>query len=512
MGGEDLKSYAILSFIWILSMYVIHALFFKSRTRFRLPPSPVALPIIGHLHLLAPIPHQALYKLSLRYGPLIHLRLGSVPCVVACSAETAKEFLKTHDLAFSDRPQSQAVSYLTYGSADFSFAPYGPYWKFMKKLCMLELLGGRTLERLLPIRREEILRLLQAVNTKSEKRKPVDVGSELLRLTNNVISRMTMSRRCSGTDGEAEEARKLVEETAELTGKFNLADYIGFCKNLDLQGFDKRLEDVRRRFDAMMERIMKEKEEARKERKEMRNGDRAKDLLDILLDISEDETAEMKLSRENIKAFILDIFAAGTDTSAITIEWALAELINHPNILQKAREEIDAVVGKNRLVEESDIPNLPYLQAIVKETLRLHPTGPLIVRESTEDCMINGCNIPAKTRLFVNVWAIGRDPNHWVEPLEFQPERLMVGEQSMIDVRGQHYHLIPFGSGRRVCPGTSLALQIIQPALGALIQCFKWKVNGGGTVDMTEGPGLTLPRAQALVCTVEPRLNPLPFL
>ncbi|KAG1364231.1 cytochrome P450 93A3 [Cocos nucifera] len=511
MGGEDLKSYAILSFVCIISIYIIRALFLKSRTRFRLPPSlsPFALPIIGHLYLLAPIPHQALYKLSQRYGPLIHLRLGSVPCVVACSAETAKEFLRTHDLAFSDRPQSKAVSYLTYGSADFSFAPYGPYWKFMKKLCMSELLGGRTLQQLLPIRREEIQRLLQAVNKMSEERKAVDMGSELIRLTNNVISRMTMSRRCSGSDGEAEEARKLVEETAELTGKFNLADYIGFCKNLDLQGFDKRLEDLRRRFDGMMERIMKEKEAARKE---MRNGDRAKDLLDILLDISEDETAEVKLSRENIKAFILDIFAAGTDTSAITIEWALAELINHPTILQKAGEEIDAVIGKNRLVEESDIPDLPYLQAIVKETLRLHPTGPMIVRESTKDCMINGYNIPANTRLYVNVWAIGRDPNHWVEPLKFRPERFMEGEQSMIDVRGQHYHLIPFGSGRRVCPGTSLALQIIQPVLGALIQCFEWKVNGSGTVDMTEGPGLTLPRAQALVCTAEPRLNPLPFL
>lgn len=305
MGGEDLKSYAIFSFICILSTYVVRALFSKSRTRFRLPPSPVALPIIGHLYLLAPIPHQALYKLSQRHGPLIHLRLGSVPCVVACSAETAKEFLKTHDLAFSDRPRSKAVSYLTYGSADFSFAPYGPYWKFVKKLCMSELLGGRTLEQLRPIRSEEMLRLLQAVNENSKERKAVNVGSELIKLTNNVISRMTMSRRCSGSDGEAEEARKLVEETAELAGKFNLADYIGFCKNLDLQGFDKRLEDVRRRFDGMMERIMKEKEEESKERKEMGNGDGAKDLLDILLDISEDETAEMKLSRENIKAFIL---------------------------------------------------------------------------------------------------------------------------------------------------------------------------------------------------------------
>lgn len=203
-----------------------------------------------------------------------------------------------------------------------------------------------------------------------------------------------------------------------------------------------------------------------------------------------------------------DIFAAGTDTSAITIEWALAELINHPAIFQKARDEIDKVIGNNRLVEESDIPNLPYIQAIIKETLRLHPTGPIIVRESTEDCKIGDYDIPARTRLFVNVWAIGRDPNHWPEPLEFKPERFTESDKGGIDVRGQHFHLLPFGSGRRGCPGTSLALQVIQPTLAAIIQCFDWKGDGShGMVDMTEGQGLTLPRAQPLVCRPVARLS-----
>ncbi|KAF2307817.1 hypothetical protein GH714_032069 [Hevea brasiliensis] len=240
-----------------------------------------------------------------------------------------------------------AVDYLTYGSADFSFAPYGPYWKFMKKICVSELLGGRILDQFLPVRHEEIRRFLH-----------------------------------------------------------------------------------------------------------------------------------LMLKKAN----------AGTDTSAITTEWALAELINHPDIMKKAREEIDSGIGKSRLVEESDIPKLPYLQAIVKETLRLHPTGPLIVRESTENCSINGYEIPARTLLFVNVWALGRDPNHWENPLEFWPE-----------------------SGRRGCPGTSLALQVVQTSLAAMIQCFEWKVNGeDGTVDMDEGPGLTLPRANPLICVPVARLNPFP--
>lgn len=174
----------------------------------------------------------------------------------------------------------------------------------MKKLCMTQLLGGRTLEQFLPVRREETMRLIRGLFEKSEQREAVDIGAELVKLTNNVISRMTMSRRCSGSDVEAEEARKLVEETAELTGKFNLADYMGFCKNLDLQGFDRRLEDLHQRFDRMMEGILKEKEEERRGGTETAK-ERVKDLLDIMLDIADDENAEMKLTRENIKAFIL---------------------------------------------------------------------------------------------------------------------------------------------------------------------------------------------------------------
>ncbi|XP_011033262.1 PREDICTED: cytochrome P450 93A3-like isoform X2 [Populus euphratica] len=480
----DIQGYIILFLLWLLSTILVRAVLNKTRAKPRLPPSPLALPIIGHLHLLAPLPHQALHKLSTRYGPLIHLFLGSVPCVVASTPETAKEFLKTHENSFCDRPKSAAVDFLTYGSADFSFAPYGPYWKFMKKICMAELLGGRMLDQLLPVRHEEIRQFLQFLLKKANARESIDVGSQLIRLTNNVISRMAMSQRCSDNDDEADEVRNL--------------------------GFGKRLKEVRKRFDTMMERIIKEHEEVRKIKKETGEGDSEKDLLDILLDLSED-SSEMKLTRENIKAFILDVFVAGTDTSAVTMEWALAELINNPNILERAREEIDSVVGQSRLVQESDIANLPYVQAILKETLRLHPPGPIILRESSESCTINGYEIPARTRLFVNVWAINRDPNYWENPLEFQPERFLCAEENgrnQLDVRGQHFHFLPFGSGRRGCPGTTLALQMVQTGLAAMIQCFDWKVNG--TVDMQEGTGITLPRAHPLICVPVARFNPFP--
>ncbi|KAK6149195.1 hypothetical protein DH2020_016720 [Rehmannia glutinosa] len=514
----QVQEYIIFFLIWLVSTVLIRS-FFKKRSFSNLPPSPLALPIIGHLHLLAPIPHQALAKLSSRFGPLMHIYLGSFPCIVASSPEISKEFLKTHESSFSDRPQTFATDYLTYGSQDFSFAPYGPYWKFMKKLCMSQLLGGQTLDLLQPVRRYEIKRFVEFLAKKANDGKSVDIGSELVRMTNNVISRMIMSERCSGDENEAGEIRNLVHDVAELTGKFNVSDYIWFCKNLDLQGFGKRSKEVRDRFDEMMERIIDEHEIRRRERLKQKSEEGeivVKDLLDILLDIAEDGSSEMKLTRENIKAFILDLFAAGTDTSAITVEWALSELINHPNILKNAAQEIDSVIGNNnRLVEESDIPNLPYLQAIVKETLRLHPTGPLIVRQSNKDCTIAGYNIPAKTRLFVNVWAIGRDSNHWENALEFRPQRFLSDDGSakgQLDVRGQHFHLLPFGSGRRGCPGTSLALQVVQTTLAALIQCFEWRFEGeNGSVDMEEGPGLTLPRAHPLICYPMARINPIPY-
>ncbi|KAL3819889.1 hypothetical protein ACJIZ3_005794 [Penstemon smallii] len=299
-----IRDYIVLFLVWLTSTILIRTLI-KKRFSPRLPPSPLALPIIGHLHLLAPIPHQALAKLASKHGPLIHIRLGSVPFLVASSPKIAKEVLKTNEVSFSDRPQTLAIDYLTYGSKDFSFAPYGPYWKFMKKLCMSQLLGGQTLDILEPIRRDEVNTFLRFMYEKAKVGSSVDVGSELIRMTNNVISRMLMSERCSGDGNEGGElVRKLVQEIAEVSGKFNLSDYIWFCKNLDLQGFGKRLKEVRNRFDEMMKRIIDEHESERRNKGKLKGGI-ANDLLHILLDISEDEKSEMKLTRENIKAFIL---------------------------------------------------------------------------------------------------------------------------------------------------------------------------------------------------------------
>ncbi|KAK7396279.1 hypothetical protein VNO78_17171 [Psophocarpus tetragonolobus] len=501
--------------ICLISIIVFVSIIWKKQNKtLLLPPSPMALPIIGHLHLLSSNPHQDFHKLSIRYGPIIHILLGSVPCVVASTAEAAKEFLKTHELSFSNRPaQTVAVEALTYGFQDFLFAPFGPYWNFMKKLCMSELLGGHMLDQFLPVRQQETKRFIKRVLQKGVAGEAVDFGGEFITHSNNIVSRMILSQTSTENENQVQGMRKLVADAAEFIGKFNISDFVWFLKLFDLQEFNKRLKQTRDRFDAVLERIIQQRQVERRNNKETGRTRPFKDMLDVLLDIFEDQNSEMKLNKENIKAFIMDILVAGTDTSAITVEWAMAELINNPRVLENARKEMDIVIGKNRIVEESDIENLPYLQGIVRETLRIHPAGPLLFRESSRSDVVCGYDIPAKTRLFINVWAIGRDPNYWDNPLEFRPERFIENGQTQLDVRGQHYHLLPFGSGRRGCPGTSLALQVVHVNLAVMIQCFQWKIDGGnGKVDMEEKSGITLPRAHSIICVPIPRLDPFPAL
>ncbi|XP_027345432.1 licodione synthase-like [Abrus precatorius] len=497
----------------LLGTFFLSALllyFFFHRHSHHLPPSPLLwVPVIGHMHLLGPLLHHSLHRLSLRYGPLFSLRLGSVPCVVVSSPHFAKQFLQTNELAFSCRLESTAIKRLTY-ECSLAFAPYGDYWRFIKKLSMNELLGSRSVNNFQHLRAHETRRFLKLLSQKAKACEAVNVTDEMLKLTNNVISRMIL--------GEAEEARDVVRGVTKIFGEFNVSDFIWLFKSFDFQGFGERIEDLFRRFDSLVEKVISKREEMRKN-KAIENGEswrgegEIKDFLNILLDYVDDESSEVKINRVHIKALIMDFFTAGTDTTATSTEWALVELIKNPSLLQQAREEIDKVVGKSRLVEESDFPNLPYLQAIVKETYRLHPPVPLVTRRCVTECKIENYVIPKDTLLAVNVWSIGRNSNYWDNPLEFCPERFLnIGEgdsKGLIDVRGQHFQLLPFGSGRRMCPGVNLAMQLVPALLGAIIQCFDFQVmeskgvvlnDDNMVIDMDERPGLTAPRAHDLVC------------
>ncbi|XP_028768360.1 licodione synthase [Neltuma alba] len=518
----------LLGVILVASAWLLFMKRNKSKpTPASLPPSPPALPVVGHLHLLKPLVHQALHELQAKYGPLMHLRLGSTNLVVANTPELAKELLKTNELAYCARPMNIAINLVTYDNAAFAFSPYDAYWRFIKKLSNTELLGGRTIRQFLPGRTGEIHRFIKNLHGKAMVGQSVNLSQELMKLSSNVISLMMLSIETTGTDSQAEEARNLAREVTQIFGEFNVADFFKICKTLDVQGFRKRAMDLHKRFDAFLERIISAREESRRQQKaspEAQNGgdgeEKVRDFLDILLDVAEDKTSEVSVTRNHVKALILDFFTAGTDTTATAVEWAISELINNPRVSKKAQEEVDKVTENKRLISEADIPNLPYINAIVKEIMRLHPPVTMINRKGTQDCLVSGYLIPKETMLFINVWAMGRDPKIWKSPLEFVPERFLEGKQSGLDIKGHHYELLPFGTGRRGCPGQPLALQELPVVIGALIQCFTWKpldsegkiIDEGKRINMDERPGLTAPRANELLCIPVARLNPTAFL
>ncbi|KAM5587613.1 licodione synthase-like [Rosa sericea] len=526
-----------LELVLLYVMGIISLLIFTRRVLFHthrvehLPPSPLALPIIGHFHLLNPLIHRSFQSLSFRFGPIFSLRLGSVPCIVVTSPELAKEFLKTHELSFVSRVHNTAIERITYDSS-LAFSPYGAYWKFIKKVTVNELLSSRSVSKFHSIRADEYSRLLRLFAERAKSCLAVNLSEELPRLCHNVIGQMMLgkySTAAASNTERAEEARLVVREATRIFGELNLCDFNMVCKKLDLQGFGKRIEDTHVKFDELVEKVVNEREQLRIKNNKIKGGEEdekeVKDFLSILLDMLEDESSEsveVGFSRVHIKAVITDLFTASTDTTAIAMEWALAELINHPTVLEKAREEIDSVVGNGRIVEESDCPNLPYIQAIIKETFRLHPPVPMVARISVEDCKVGKYVIPKNTMLFVNNWAIGRDPKNWEKPLDFWPERFLehIGgaQTSGMDVRGQHFQYLPFGTGRRICPGINLTMKMVPSLVAAMIQCFDWKVipskkmNNDDVVEMDEKPGLTTPRAHDLVCSPVARFNLLNIL
>ncbi|KAF8643305.1 hypothetical protein HU200_066910 [Digitaria exilis] len=495
----------------VLLLALSAALVSRKRNKNRLPPSPMALPVIGHLHLIRPPPHRAFDRILARYGPLVYLRLGpSTHCVVAGTADAARDLLK-FEASIPERPLTAVTRHLAYDDAGFAFAPYGPHWRFMKRLCMSELLGPRTVEQLRPVREAELGAVLRAARDAAARGEPVDVSRLLISMSNNAIMRMVASA-LPGHMTEA--ARDCAKSVAEVVGAFNLEDYVpALCRGWDLQGLTRRTREVRDKFDALLEIMITAKEE------QAAGPPRtaSKDLLDILMDAAADPNAEVKLTRDNIKAFVLDIFTAGSDTTATSVEWMLAHLINHPACMDRLRAELDDVVGGSRLVGEQDVAHLPYLQAVFKETLRLQPPAVFAQRETIEPVHVRGYTIPPKTSVFFNIFSIGRDPGSWEEPLQFRPDRFMPGGAgAAVDLKGQHMQLMPFGSGRRACPGMGLAVQAVPAFLAALVQCFDWAVpipqgqSKAPPLDMEEAQGLVAARKQPLVLIPTPRLNPLP--
>ncbi|XP_059453644.1 cytochrome P450 81Q32-like [Corylus avellana] len=500
--------------------YILLFLFLYFLTKYlvqkgtRLPPSPaLSLPIIGHLYLFKKPLHRTLAKLANQYGPVLFMRLGSRPAIIVSSPTLAEECFTKNDIVFANRPRLLAGKHLGYNYSTLLWAPYGNHWRNLRRIASLELLSSNRLQMFHSVRVDEVKSLIHRLYQRTEEGgdqfQAVDMKSTFFELTLNVLMRMIAGKRYYGEKvGELEEARKfkkIVTESFELSGATNIGDFLPVFKWVGARGLEKRLVVLQGKRDKFMQDLIEE-------HRRRREGDpvfeeRGKTMIDVLLSLQEAEPDYY--TDEIIKGMMLGMLSAGTDTSAGTMEWTLSLLLNNPETLVKAQAEIDNLVGQSRLIEESDIAKLPYLSGIINETLRMYPAAALLPpRESSEECIVGGYHVPRGTLLLVNAWAIHNDPNIWEEPRKFKPERF----QGVEGERKYGIMLLPFGVGRRGCPGEGFAMRIVGLALGSLIQCFEWRRIGKEMVDMSEGGGLSMPKAQPLFAMCRPRSTMVNFV
>ncbi|KAM3201078.1 Cytochrome [Capsicum annuum] len=489
-------------FLFLFSLFLLRKWKNSNSQTKKLPPGPWKLPFIGSMHHMAGgLPHRVLRDLAKKYGPLMHLQLGEVSAVVVTSSELAKQVLKTHDLAFASRPKLSAMDIICYDSRDIVFSPYGEYWRQMRKICVMELLSAKNVRSFSSIRHEEVNRLIESIRSSSS-------SSELINFTERVIW-FTSCMICRSAFGqvlkEQDEFIKLIGQVVSLAGGFDVADIFPSYKFLhSLSPAKKTLLDAHRKVDAIVEDVINE----HKKNLENHNIDDAfggEDLVDVLLRLMKDKSLQFPITNNNIKAIIVDMFAAGTETSSTTTVWAMVEMMKNPSILAKAQEEVREAFKDKATFDKIDMEELKYLKLVIKETMRFHAPVPLLVpRECREETNINGYTIPVKTKVMVNVWALGRDPKYWDDAESFKPERF---EKCSVDFVGNSFEYLPFGSGRRMCPGMSFGLANVYLPLAQLLYHFDWKLPTGiepRALDVTESSGATATRKNDLCLIATP--------
>uniref|UniRef100_A0ACD5VLB5 Uncharacterized protein n=1 Tax=Avena sativa TaxID=4498 RepID=A0ACD5VLB5_AVESA len=462
-----------------------------------LPPSPPGLPILGHLHLLGSLPHRKLRSLAEAHGPVMLLRFGRVPTVVASSAAAAQEAMKTRDLAFASRPQMRMAEKLLYGR-DMVLAPYGEYWRQARRVCVAHLLSPRRILSFRRVREQEVAALLGLVHNRSQGG-VVNLTDMLTSYSNAVIKRAAFGDGDYGIEGDdsGEKLRKVLDNFEHMLGTATVGEFVPWLAWLDtLTGLNAKVTRTFQVLDELLERVI-----AGHRQRRLAGGhlvgdgeDDQRDFVDVLLDVNEagEEAGGVRFDEVRIKAIMLDMFAAATDTTFMVLERVMAELMNHPSEMRKLQNEIRAAVNGASRVTEGHLEQLHYLRAVIKETLRLHAPLPLLLpRETLEDTELLGYRVPARTRVVINVWAIGRDPTTWERAEEFVPERFGDGQEEYM--LGQDFSLVPFGAGRRGCPGGGFAAPSMELALASLLYHFDWELpNGVSKVDMTEQFGISV--------------------
>ncbi|KAK4746024.1 hypothetical protein SAY87_012336 [Trapa incisa] len=408
----------------------------------------------------------------------------------------AREILQIHN-----RMPPDSITPFRHDELGIPWLAISPLWRKLRRISNVHLLARKSLDSNQCLRYRKIEELLSHVGKFRETGKPVNIAEAAFTTTLNLLGNTMFSMDLAegATSESAKELKELIWQIMVEAGRPNIADYFPVLKRVDPYGAKRRMTEYFGRMFKVIDRIIHERRQVRA----ASGSDRKSDMLDILLDLSEHEE-DMDLF--TLKHLFLDLFAAGGDTTSSTLEWAMAELLRNPNKLIKAQNELKQVIGSGKTVEESDIARLPYLQATVKETFRMHPAVPLLLpRRAGASVEVGGYTVPEGAQVFVNVWAIGRDPAVWENPNDFIPERFIGSD---IDVKGLNFEVLPFGGGRRICPGLPLAVRMLHLMLGSLLNSFDWKLEDGvspATMDMGDVFGITLKKAQPLRAIPLPR-------
>ncbi|KAF5792265.1 putative oxidoreductase [Helianthus annuus] len=487
--------------IHFLIALILLVLFFVAdyfrRKYYNLPPTIFpCLPVIGHLYLLKQPLYRSLFEIAAKHGPILYLRFGTHRILLISSPSLTEECLIKNDIIFANRPRWLYGKILASNYTNLSWAQYGTHWRNLRRISTIEIFSTTRMNEFQEVRVEEGTHLVRKLV--SESSSPVYLRPIFHHITFNILIRLISGERYFGRELEEkrEQFHEIVKEMFKVGDLLNMEDHLPILRWLGMNGLERKMTKLQEKRNAYFQALI---DELRKVKDEEDENKKKNTMIAVLfrLQKSDPDYYNDKL----IKIFLLNLLAAGTDGPVSTMEWAFSLLLNHPDVLEKAQNEIDKVVGKERLVNESDIANLPYLRCVVSETLRLYPPTPLLLpHQSTEDCVVGGYHVPRGTVLLVNQWGIQHDPKVWSDPERFDPERFVGFEASK-----DRFRLMAFGAGRRACPGELLAMRMIWLTMGLLIQCFDWERTTEELIDLNEGLGLTMPKAQPLVAKCTPR-------
>ncbi|XP_074276670.1 cytochrome P450 81Q32-like [Silene latifolia] len=460
------------------------------------PPSPfLCFPLIGHVVDKHPIA-EAYAELANRYGPVYFLWSGSRPTVVVSSPKAAEECLCDNDVVFCNRIKGTLVGkYRGYDYTSLNFAPYGPHWRNLRKIATVEILSSRRLLSLAAIRAHELRLLIKRLSGSS---RVVEMRPQILDTTLNIMTRMIFGEAYYGLEACSEKARRLREMVVESIAVANMpcvGDFVPCLRWLD-RSAEKRFKEYTEKRDRIMTELF---EEHRDKRIHPNPDPMGKPMIQSLLELQESDPEYYK--DQVLHSLVLDLLIGSTETTISTIEWALSLLLNHPEVLKKVRTEIDKHVGYSRLLEEPDLNQLPYLRCVINETLRMYPPLPfLFPHESSKDCVVGGYHVRNGTFLIINIHAMQNDPKNWESPRSFRPERFEGVEGHKIG-----YKMMPFGSGRRSCPGEGLAVRVMGMMLGTLIQCLDIERVDDKLVNMAQLESFNIQMGEPLTARIQSR-------